>query len=147
MRRYGELLIYPNLTLSTPAKKITFFASYLDTLESIMTKKMLEHKGVGISAPQLGISLSAAIIGHPDKDPMLILNPVITAKVGSYVHVEGCLSLPEESFAVTRYRMVIVRYQDKLGYTQTRVIRDPFEAVIIQHEVDHLNGVTLADKA
>ncbi len=106
--------------------------------------KLHRHQGVGIAAPQLGI-LSRVIIIAADSEgtPIGLINPVITRRYGSRVKgIEECLSYPGVQKSMTRYKRVKIE-----GYTHDwQLVRFKLRGLaarIAQHEVDHLNGITI----
>lgn len=116
-------------------------------------RKTLLHadnpKGVGLAAPQIGISLQIFLLRPEETDPMRVfINPVITKQSkkmldgipGSDSHVEGCLSIPHVWGIVKRHQSLTLAFQDEFGKKHEEVFTD-FEAIIVQHEVDHLHGI------
>ncbi len=105
--------------------------------------------GVGIAAPQLGLSLKMAVVDVrarvPEAARLVLINPEIIAHAGEQLSHEGCMSLPEYSGYLHRWTKVTVRYQDILG---TEHVKEALglEAVCIQHEIDHLNGILFFDR-
>ena len=101
------------------------------------------HRGecVGLAAPQIGYHKRAIVVLMDDKF-VLMLNPVIPSKRGErYRTREGCLSV-EGARETTRYREILVSYTDKYGKTIVKTFKG-YTAQIIQHEVDHLNGILI----
>jgi peptide deformylase len=105
---------------------------------------------VGIAAPQLGSLLRIVYINcshHVPKGlgPQVLINPVITSREDSYQMREGCMSLPEYVGPVPRSRRITLTALDAKG--QSRELRAAkFEAVVIQHELDHLDGILFIDR-
>jgi peptide deformylase len=106
----------------------------------------------GIAAPQVGELWRACFVdctGHPKvpdaHGPMMMLNPVLVAHAGAEVGREGCLSLPDITANVERATDVTVRYQDAQGQHR-QVSAQGFEARVILHEMDHLDGVLILDR-
>lgn len=126
------------------------------TLIDDMFETMLEAGGVGLAAPQLGISLQlfAYVIIDPDDEneaeetPELrvLINPTIDPRPGELVYDwEGCLSIPDLRGLVPRHPTVRVHASDREGRTLDYRV-DGYQARIIQHEYDHLNGVVFLDR-
>jgi peptide deformylase len=124
-----------------------------ETAETV--KLLLEHvqgNGVGLAAPQIGRHESIAVMqldgGEPgDANAMtVVVNPalILLASEGLVYSVEGCLSIPEESFVVPRHQVVQLTYFDLEGHVHARELRG-FPAVIAQHEIDHLQGILIRD--
>lgn len=105
---------------------------------------------VGIAAPQLGQLLRIVYINcsrHAPKGlgPQILVNPVIVAREDQYQMREGCMSLPEYVGPVPRSRRIVVQALDETG--QLRELKAAkFEAVVIQHECDHLDGILFIDR-
>jgi len=110
---------------------------------------MLQARGIGLAAPQIGESLRLAIVDLsedlPQEGRLLLINPVILEQEGQALGEEGCLSLPEVYLKVARSTRIVLRYQDLEGREFTREFRD-FPARVIQHELDHLEGRVIVDR-
>ncbi|MCC8019689.1 MAG: peptide deformylase [Rikenellaceae bacterium] len=108
------------------------------------------NAGVGIAAPQVGISKRIIAVQRFDIDgePFgIYLNPRITeASVGLVRSEEGCLSIPDARGLVMRHRTVTVEYNDPGDFTLRSETVDGFTAIVFQHEIDHLNGILFTDK-
>ncbi|MCD4761431.1 peptide deformylase [bacterium] len=111
-----------------------------------MTLTMLEKDGVGLAAPQIGKTIRLTIIKTKD-GPIAFINPEIIKKSWAKEWgEEGCLSVPNVFGLVRRHKKITCRYQDKLG--KKKVIEAKgIMARILQHEIDHLEGVLFIDKA
>lgn len=119
-----------------------------------MAETMYAAPGVGLAAPQVGDSRRILVAdpgfqsdeaGGKTPDLVFMVNPEIIEKSAeTIVWDEACLSVPEYSQDVTRSRRVVVRWLDPLGAPQERVY-EGFPAVVIQHEMDHLEGITLLE--
>ncbi len=112
-----------------------------------MAETMVESGGIGLAAPQIGISLRAAVINTTgmDEDLICVINPVIESLSGKSVIKEGCLSIPGIFENVKRPEFVRVRALDIEGREQI-IETGGMEARVLQHEIDHLNGVLFTDK-
>jgi peptide deformylase len=143
------LKIYPDPALRQPCEKVEVFDSDLGNLLDDLAQSMYAHKGLGLAAPQIGISARVAVVDVDQREgqPRLIelVNPVIieSCKEG-YEYEEGCLSFPEESELVTRPARVTVRAMDRHGQS-FEVTGSELLATAIQHEIDHLDGVLFID--
>jgi peptide deformylase len=108
---------------------------------------------VGIAASQIGAMFRVAIVdtsghkkfGAASHGHMVMINPVITARSGERLGREGCLSLPDFTANVSRAMQIRVRYQDETGAWHELQTED-FEAVVVQHELDHLDGILFLDR-
>lgn len=97
-----------------------------------------ESDALGIAAPQIGVNMRVVIIGN-----MVMFNPAIRkALPGRFTHFEGCLSYPGKLYSVERYETVWVEYTDWKGELCLKKFTG-LSAAVAQHEVDHLNGVTI----
>ncbi len=110
-----------------------------------MIVTMHEHKGVGLAAPQVGIS-QRLFIADIGKGPIAIINPQIIHKSGSAVLEEGCLSIPEVNIKVKRAQKIFVKYIDENNEKQENIFEDLLARVIL-HETDHLDGKMIVDYA
>ncbi|KXZ67695.1 peptide deformylase [Acinetobacter venetianus] len=132
-----------------------FNSEWLLQLASAMHATMLERNGVGIAAPQVYISKRVIIVASranprypdaPEMDPVVMVNPeVLEFSQETCFGEEGCLSVPNERGEVERAQAVKVRYHTLQG----EVVETNFEgfpARIVQHEVDHLDGVLFVDR-
>jgi peptide deformylase len=141
-------MIYPIVkfgapVLDRPAEKVTKFDDELHKLLDDMFESMYAAHGVGLAAPQIGISRRIAVIDitfKEDPDAKLVLiNPEIIHSEGRHTQQEGCLSLPEFRENVTRPRVVTVRAQDAKGNWFEKSGEDLLARALI-HETDHLSG-------
>lgn len=118
-------------------------------LFEILRDKMMENKGVGLSAPQLGIMARVFVIGNPSSldDIIGVFNPFITNyDEETVVYEEGCLSYPGLFVKIKRSRGIRVRYKGWDGVGDA-VRYEGYTARVFQHEYDHLNGITFQQKA
>src|SRR5688572_7516384 len=101
-----EILIWPDPGLKKMAAPVTKFDQELRTLIADMFETMYAADGVGLAAPQVGLLQNVIVLDtrprQPDSRPLAMINPVIQAKEGSILYVEGCLSLPGEAEEVER---------------------------------------------
>jgi peptide deformylase len=141
-------MIYPIVkfgdpVLDKPAREVTTFDDELRKLLDDMFESMYAAHGVGLAAPQIGISRRIAVIDISFKeDPnakLVLINPEIIHKEGRHTQQEGCLSLPEFRENVTRPRVVTVRAQDAQGKWFEKTGEDLLARALL-HETDHLNG-------
>jgi peptide deformylase len=140
--------------LRRPALRVHQFGPELHRLLDELVETMREAPGVGLAAPQVGVSQRVAVVEYPEDDedpesPMRlyeIINPEILKSRGSEVGQEGCLSLPGLAADVVRATQVLVRAQDRNG-REIRIKAYDWLARIFQHEIDHLMGVLMTDRA
>lgn len=140
--------------LAQPVARVRDFGPKLHQLLDQMLETMREAPGVGLAAPQVGIDLRVAVIEYPDdeEDPentmrvYELINPEIIRAKGSEVGQEGCLSIPGVVADVDRATYLLVRAQDRDGREYRIKVYD-WLARVFQHEIDHLHGVLMTDKA
>lgn len=120
-------------------------ASDIQELLPKMIKTMHTEKGVGLAAPQIGIPLRLAV-AEVDHKTYYLINPEITSySQETIVSEEGCLSLPGQYFPILRSETVTVRYQNEKGLPK-KLRATGFLATVIQHEVDHLDGILIINR-
>lgn len=141
-----QILYLPAACLREVAKPVETFDDNLQTLIDDMFETMYDARGVGLAAPQIGISLRLTVIDVTDdkSQQLVLINPEITKAEGEEVYNEGCLSVPGAFDKVTRARQVSVRALNRKA--------EPFEMTAdgllgecFQHEIDHLNGKLFID--
>ena len=118
-------------------------------LYELLRDKLVEHKGVGLSAPQLGIMTRVFVIGNPDAPNEIIgvFNPMIVDyDEETVVYEEGCVSYPGLFIKIKRPRGIRVRYRGWNGEAGTTRY-EGYTARVFQHEYDHLNGITYQTRA
>ncbi len=144
----NDQMIYPivkfgNPVLETKAEPVTEFGDELMKLVDDMFESMYEAKGVGLAAPQTGISKRLAVIDVTSKeDPnakLVLANPEIIHTEGKQTQSEGSLSIPDFRENVTRPKIVTVRAQDVNGKWYEKTGEDLLARAFL-HETDHLNG-------
>jgi peptide deformylase len=120
------------------------FQEYLDAL----ILKMHEANGVGLASPQIGKNIRCVVIQpDPYKSPEILINPVITKKSEALLESEeGCLSVPGVFGLVKRHKKITVHALNRHG-RRFEFDAKNFDAFVIQHEVDHLDGILFIDKA
>ncbi|MEI7027203.1 peptide deformylase [Paenibacillus sp. y28] len=138
----------PDAVLREVAQPVTKFNRNLHKLLDDMADTMYEAEGVGLAAPQVGISKRVIVVDCGDEHGGLIelVNPELVAKEGEQFGPEGCLSIPGLTGDVRRAMTVTVKGQDRDGNPVT-VSGSELLARAFQHEIDHLNGVLFTDLA
>ncbi|NCN07380.1 peptide deformylase [Candidatus Falkowbacteria bacterium] len=141
-----KLIIHPNPILRTKSQKVTdVLDSKIQKLIPEMLETMKDSNGVGLAAPQIGQNIRLLVIGHKDKD-LVIINPKIIKKsLLKDWDEEGCLSIPHKYGQVKRHKSVTIKYLNEGGQEQT-IKANGLLARIIQHEIDHLDGILFIDK-
>lgn len=141
-----KIVYLPDPCLRKVAKPIEQFDDALQILIEDMFDTMYHARGVGLAAPQIGISLRLSVIDTlGDKtNQLVIINPEITARSGEKQFEEGCLSVPGAYDTITRAEKVTVKALDRLG-NPIEIEADGLLAECLQHEIDHLNGKLYVD--
>jgi peptide deformylase len=136
--------------LRQPAKRISKIDDEIRLLAKQMLQTMYSEDGIGLAAPQVGVHKQLIVIDcEPDKPtnpPLILINPTIV-KMGKEVCViqEGCLSIPGVYLDVIRPEVIEISFKDENGRPQ-RIVAKDLLARVIQHEMDHLNGVMFVDR-
>jgi peptide deformylase len=136
--------------LRQPAKRVSKVNDETRTLAQQMLQTMYSYDGIGLAAPQVGINKQLIVIDinpdQPEIPPLVLVNPEITERGGELCQgEEGCLSVPEVFMDVVRPDRVTVVYRDLDGRPQ-KLTTEGLLARVIQHEMDHLNGVMFVDR-
>ena len=143
-----KVIKYPNKTLRQKAKPVVDFDDDLKNLAQQMADLMHEDDGIGLAAPQVNINKRLFVIGDKlGNGYQAYVNPEISFfSKAKQVEEEGCLSLPLIFGLVSRAKKIHLKYQDLQGKVHKEKIKG-FSAVVIQHELDHLDGVLFIDRA
>ena len=141
---------FPDPILRKKAQTVTNFDRSLLKLVALLIRTMKHQpNGIGIAAPQIGVSQSVAIVDVSCRDPhakcLILVNPVILEKKDPEMRKEGCMSLPDYTAYLKRHRWVRFRWQDENGLRHEKISAG-IEAICVEHEVDHLNGVLFIDR-
>lgn len=145
-----QIVEYPDPILNRVCQPVGEFDEALAELVKQMITTMYLHDGVGLAAPQVGVLKRIVVVdpsGGSEADQLeALVNPVVTWSSAEHdLGDEGCLSVQGETIRVSRARTVIVESCDLTG--RPVVVRyDGFKARVVQHEIDHLDGVTIVDK-
>jgi peptide deformylase len=139
----------PDPVLRQEAEEITEINGKLQRLIDDMGDTMYAAPGLGLAANQVGHlhRLIVFDVSHKEKGPrklQVVLNPCIVAGEGEIIHEEGCLSVPDFSAEVRRHAQVLVKGLDREG-KPVEITGEGLLAVVLQHEIDHLNGVVFID--
>lgn len=144
MKKY-ELKFYPDPVLRKISSLVPKVNNTIRQLIKKMSNIMYNNKGIGLAAPQVG-TLERVIIADIGEGLISMINPEILTGFGEDFLEEGCLSLPETVVNVKRKQSVFVRYLDKNEKEKESELNG-LTARVIQHEIDHLNGVLIIDYA
>ena len=139
-----DIIIAPSTVLSKKACTVLNIDKSINSLVNDMYDTMYKNNGVGLAAPQVNHSLQILVMDCSNRDdsfkPIVLINPIIinySEILNTYE--EGCLSFPDQYFEVKRPEFVKVKYLDIKGNSKEKVFNG-FEAVCVQHEIDHLAG-------
>jgi len=138
-----KIEIYPSKILSQIATdvdpgELPLYQSLIKNM--IMTMKT--HRGLGLSAPQVGVNKRIIVWRPKEGVPYVVINPIITAASGKIKTEEGCLSVPNIRKSITRQRIISIEYINENGTPMACDLKN-MDAVIVQHEIDHINGLTI----
>lgn len=146
----AKIVTFPDERLHVVCKDCEVGDRSLVRLAKTMAKEMYANSGVGIAAPQIGSDLRIIVVDcdydiedKSTRDPLVLVNPEIIETSGEPVEdTEGCLSCPGISVPITRKPNVTVRFFDLEG-AEWEIEGDALLGRCLQHEIDHLNGITL----
>jgi peptide deformylase len=144
-----HICTYPEKILREKAETISTIDEEVITLADHMAETMYKAPGIGLAATQVGVAkrlLVADVSPHSaDSDLVVLVNPEIVASEGQVVIEEGCLSVPDCQAEVKRYERVTVRGLNLNG-EEVEIDAEGLLAVVLQHEIDHLNGILFIDR-
>ena len=150
-----DILEAPHPILAAKAREVREdeFGPELATFLENMAITMYAAPGVGLAAPQVGDSRRILVAdpgNNDDEVPRMLysmVNPVIVDKSSDYIpYEESCLSVPEFYITVKRYKTIVVQWNDAFGNVRRETFEE-FPAIVLQHEMDHLEGITLLDRS
>jgi len=136
--------------LRQPAKRVAKVDDQIRKLVRQMLQTMYSRDGIGLAAPQVGINKQVLVVDcdpqNPENQPLVLINPQIVGYSKEMCVVEeGCLSIPGVYLDVTRPKVVEVSYKDENG-RPCKLKADDLLSRVIQHEMDHLNGIMFVDR-
>jgi peptide deformylase len=144
-----EIMTYPNATLARRAEEVEKVDEEIRKLISDMVDTMYANEGVGLAAPQVGVSKRVIVVDARPYDPstslICMVNPEIVSEGGGVLHEEGCLSVPECVEGIKRREWIKIRGLDERG-REIEVEGEGMLAIVFQHEIDHLNGKVILDR-
>jgi peptide deformylase len=144
-----EIVKYGDPVLETPGESVTEFDGRLERLVSDMFETMYAARGVGLAAPQVGVSKRLFVMdcsgGQDPRARVTLVNPVVLRVEGDQTGDEGCLSFPGIFFAVKRSLRAVVRAQDVRG-EEFEFDGLELEARCMLHETDHCDGIVFIDR-
>jgi peptide deformylase len=136
--------IAPDPVLRQKAKRIRNVNGSVNRLIGDMIETLHSAAGVGLAAPQVGVSLRVIIISLPEQEAFALINPQVVRRKGERVVTEGCLSIPGYMGEIKRAEAVTVKGLDSKG-KEVRIKADELLAQALEHEIDHLNGILYID--
>lgn len=145
-----DIVTYPADVLTKPTDKVDAIDTEIKKLIRDMFDTMYNAEGVGLAANQIGVPLSIMVIDTTPKEDapdlkLVLINPEVIAEEGKIKYKEGCLSFPGLSVEVERARKVKVKALNEHGEPVEIELVD-FPAIVFQHELDHLKGITFIDR-
>jgi peptide deformylase len=140
-----DIRVLPDLVLRQKAKKVTNIDKSVQRLIDDMIETMRAAPGVGLAAPQIGVPLRVIVFEVPGAEVMALINPEIAKRYGERLVLEGCLSVPGYQGEVKRSVWVKVKAQDRQG-RNIRLKGEELLAQVLEHEIDHINGVLYVDR-
>jgi peptide deformylase len=144
-----KILKYPNKTLLEHSKEVKEIDETVSRFVDDLVETMRGSTGVGIAAPQVGRLLRIIVVDVTPKNPghgeLVLINPKIIAQSGKRKGREGCLSIPGFIANIKRSKKVTVSALDRRGKA-IEIKASGFEAVALQHEIDHLDGILFLDR-
>lgn len=144
-----DVVLFPAPVLKQVSVPVDDFGDGLQALVSDLRDTLARCPGVGLAAPQIGVSLRVVLVDvsarFADKAPMVLVNPVIVEQSRWRVVREGCLSVPEFLASVRRADRVRVTARTP-GGESLDFVSTGLEAVALQHEIDHLDGILFLDR-
>jgi peptide deformylase len=140
-----KIITLENPILRQKAKKVHHFDPSLQKLTDDMFETMQDANGVGLAAPQIGMSIRLFVAEYEDRK-VVVFNPEIIKAEGEALGTEGCLSIPGYvGDNIRRATKVVIKGQDARGKS-IRINAEGWFARIVQHEIDHLNGILFIDR-
>ena len=139
-----QICTIPNPVLRQKTKKVTSIDKSIQKLVDEMVETMREAFGVGLAAPQIGVSLRVAVIEIPEEEVIVLINPEIVKRTGERIIDEACLSIPGYHGTIKRSEQVKVKALDRTGKA-IRIKGEDLLAQALEHEIDHLDGVLYID--
>lgn len=144
------ILIHPDPRLKKVCEPVPDLSDDLRRLADDMLETMYDAPGIGLAAPQVGVTRRLIVLDcvkdeGEEPRPLVMFNPeVVASSDETNVYEEGCLSIPDQYADVTRPKLVDVRWIDMNGNEQSETF-DGLWATCVQHEIDHLNGKLFID--
>lgn len=145
---FRKICVYPEQVLARKADEIANIDGQVHQLATDMVETMYTASGIGLAAPQIGVSRRLIVVDpgkEQDSELLTLINPVIVNGEGHNAIDEGCLSVPEFTAEVPRHAEILVRAitldEKEIEFTASNLL-----AIVLQHEIDHLNGILFIDR-
>lgn len=139
------IVYLPEPVLRQKAKRVPEIDASIHRLIDDMIESMYAAHGVGLAAPQIGVSLRVVVIGMPEEEPFALINPEIVKASGERTVDEGCLSVPGYRGEIVRHKSVIAKGLNPEGKEVRVKAKDDLLAQALEHEIDHINGIVYID--
>ena len=141
-----KIEIYPSKALSRIAQEVDIgkLSLYKEFIKN-MIDTMQRNKGQGLAAPQVDVNKRIIVFFDEEKNSHVLINPEIVESRGKIITEEGCLSCPNYRRRIKRKRIIDVKAIDENG-KELSITLTKMDAVIVQHEIDHLDGITILSK-
>ena len=136
--------VLPDPILRQRSKRVRNIDGSIQKLIGDMIETMHAVGGVGLAAPQVGVPLRVIVIGIPGEEDITLINPEVVRRTGERLVDEGCLSIPGYIGQIKRAVSVRVKGRAPTG-KEMRIKADELLAEVLEHEIDHLNGVLYID--
>ena len=141
-----DIRTLPDPVLRRKSKRVSAIDRSIKKLIKDMSETLHAEGGrVGLAAPQVGVSLRVTVIGLPDEEDIVLINPEIVRRKGLRLVSEGCLSIPGYVGELNRAEIVTAKGLDIKG-KDVRIKAEGLLAQALEHEIDHLNGVLYIDR-
>ncbi|MFA5628966.1 MAG: peptide deformylase [Dehalococcoidales bacterium] len=145
MAKLREIRVVPDPVLRRKANRVPAVDESIVQLVEDMVLTMQESDGVGLAAPQVGVSLRIIVLQMPDEEPFCIINPEITKRKGEVELTEGCLSVPGYQGEVLRSISIVAKGLNIKG-EKIKIKASGLLSQAIEHETDHLDGIIYTDR-
>ena len=148
--KIASIRFFPDPILRKKSETVKNFDENLKVLLTLLEKTMrAQPSGIGIAAPQIGIAKRIAVVDVSSRDPrgglLYLINPEILEQSDPRASREGCMSLPDYTAHLMRFNRIRMKWQDETGAFREMTAAG-IEAICIQHEIDHLNGLLFFDR-
>ena len=144
-----HICTYPEEILRQPAEPVTDIDEEVVRLVDHMAETMYSAPGIGLAATQVGVAKQVLVADtaarKPESELIVLINPEIVAAEGEVLFEEGCLSVPDYQAEVKRHERITVRGLNLKG-EEVEIEAEGLLAIVLQHEIDHLNGILFIDR-